>query len=103
MPKWMINAAGKVFGINSLVTRILASKTYVVGVIAILAGSVSLLQGFMAVSDLATLLTWAQSIPTSEGLQQILAGLAAVGLRHSIEKTAPAAPTAPAKDEAVRG
>lgn len=88
MKNKILELLAKLAGAGKILGWFNGKKSYIAGLIAILTGSVGLLQGALVITDIETALAFLQTLPTSEALQQILAGLAVIGLRHSQTKVA---------------
>ena len=86
MNSWMINLAGKVFGADSVVSKIVASKTYVVGIGMVLVGAGGLCAELANVADLAGLVALVKGLASDANFISISAGLGMIGLRHSNSK-----------------
>lgn len=86
--KWLINLFGKLAGAGKLLDKLNGVKSYIGGGALMLSGAAQVLEGLAKVNDLATLLGWIKHLPADQGVMAFAAGLAAVGLRHSVAKAA---------------
>lgn len=104
MKNKILELLAKLAGAGKILGWFNGKKSYIAGIIAILTGTIGLLQGIVVINDVGAALAFLQTLPTSEALQQILAGLAVIGLRHSQTKVAKSTDTAavPPIDPAVR-
>ena len=85
----IINLIAKWSGLGFVWSKIDGSKTYLAGSASILSGVAGLIQEFLAVEgkhDFSALLTFAKDLPQDSCWLMILAGAAAIGIRHSQDK-----------------
>jgi len=77
----------------NILKTIATSKTYVAGIALILCGAGALIGEAAKINTIAEATELAGRIPTHPGTQMILAGLAAFGIGHKVEKAKAAADT----------
>ena len=85
----LINLAAKFSGLGWIFSKLDGAKTYIAASVSILSGLAGLLQEFLAVEgkhDFSALLTFAKDLPQDSCWLLILAGAAAIGLKHGQDK-----------------
>lgn len=95
----LINLAAKYSGLGFIWEKVDGAKTYIAAAASILSGAAGLLQEFLAVEgkhDFSALLAFAKDLPQDNCWLMILAGMGAIGLRHSMEKAAQSLAPSPA-------
>lgn len=78
-------------GLGGLWTKVDGAKTYIAGSIGILSGAAGLLgEVVKLITDKSIIETWGwiKALPSDQYVLTFAAGLAAVGLRHAVAKTA---------------
>ena len=86
---WLINMAGKWSGLSFIWAKIDGFKTYLAASVSILSGCAGLLQEFLAVEgkhDFSAMLAFCKDIPQDNCWLMILAGCAAIGIKHGQDK-----------------
>jgi len=84
--KKIINIVGKITGATKLWDLVNGYKTTIGGVSLILSGLAELLQDIVSLTDFASVLAFVKGLPSDAGWIAILAGIAALGIGHKIEK-----------------
>lgn len=85
----VLNFLAKVSGLGWVWEKLDGYKTYVGGASGVFLGAAGLLQEIVTLVDhknYAEVLAWARALPHDQSILAILAGLAALGLRHSNQK-----------------
>jgi hypothetical protein len=95
--KTIVNLIAKFSGAGKVWGKLDGSKTYLGGAVSILSGAAGLLSEILALinaQDTAAVWEFVKHLPADQNILAIAGGLAAVGLRHAIEKKDAPAPAA---------
>ena len=91
----IVNLMAKFAGVGKILQKLSGGKTYVAGSASILSGLAGLLAEIAALlekQDASAWIEFGKRLPADPNWIAILAGLAAVGLRHAIQKQEPPKP-----------
>lgn len=82
----LLALAAKLSGMGVVMEKVNGGKAYIGGAIAILQGVLNLLNEAMVISTMTELIAFARQLPTDPDVTTIGLGLAAIGIRHGIQK-----------------
>lgn len=86
--KKIINLVGKWTGANAIWEKVDGYKTKIGALALMLSAAADLLTRLAALPDFAALLKFAKALPADQSWLALVAGIAALGLGHKMEKSA---------------
>ena len=87
IPNWLINLGGKLSGAGKVFTWLDGKKAKIGAAALALNGLAGIINKLVAVTDLASLIELAKSLPASPEVGNISLALAAWGIRHAVAKS----------------
>lgn len=83
----IINFVGKITGATKLWDLVNGYKTKIGAISLILSGLAEITQKIVGLTDLASVLNFIKALPVDAGWLALMAGIAALGLGHKIDKS----------------